>query len=515
MAATALGKRVIMTEPTGWVGGQFTSQAVPADEHPWIERFGCTRRYRSFRNGVRQYYREHYPLKYESRLDSELNPGLGFVGSLCHEPRVSHAVMEQMLAYARACGLLDIRLFHRPISANVDGDRIHAVTFENVLNEQDVHIAADYVLDATELGDLLPLAGVEYVTGRESQKDTQEPHALSGPAEPDNIQAFTWCFALAYDPERGADHTIEKPSQYERWRDYEPDLNPPWSGRLLSFTQYNPHLKKAWDVTLFPPVAGVSEHALHPRWLYRRLLARDHFEPRHAPHEISLINWHQNDYFPGSIIDQPSEVVQARLEESRQLSLSLCYWLQTEAPRPEGGYGYPGLYLRPDVTGTEDGLAMAPYIRESRRIVPVFRVTENHVGTEARDEPHAERFSDSVGVGAYRMDRHATTGGENCLNLSALPFQIPLGALLPVRMKNLLAAGKNLGVTHLTNSCFRLHPVEWNVGESAGLLAAWCLENKTAPHAVRESPHQLSDFQSLLNRQGVEIEMDWAAIRPL
>lgn len=83
--------------------------------------------------------------------------------------------------------------------------------------------------------------------------------------------------------------------------------------------------------------------------------------------------------------------MQARLEESRQLSLSLCYWLQTEAPRPEGGYGYPGLYLRPDVTGTEDGLAMAPYIRESRRIVPVFRVTENHVGTEARDEPHVRR----------------------------------------------------------------------------------------------------------------------------
>ena len=56
------------------------------------------------------------------------------------------------------------------------------------------------------------------------------------------------------------------------------------------------------------------------------------------------------------------------LDEARQLSLSLFHWLQTEAPRPDGGTGYPGLYLRPDVTGTDDGLAKSPYVRESRRI---------------------------------------------------------------------------------------------------------------------------------------------------
>ena len=43
----------------------------------------------------------------------------------------------------------------------------------------------------------------------------------------------------------------------------------------------------------------------------------------------------------------------------------MLYWMQTEAPRPDGGTGFPGLRLRPDVMGTADGLAQAPYHRES------------------------------------------------------------------------------------------------------------------------------------------------------
>ena len=60
------------------------------------------------------------------------------------------------------------------------------------------------------------------------------------------------------------------------------------------------------------------------------------------------------------------------LEGARQLSLSLLYWLQTEVPRRDGGYGWPGIRPRGDVMGTTDGLAKYPYIRESRRIKALF-----------------------------------------------------------------------------------------------------------------------------------------------
>ena len=37
LAAARNGRRVILTEETDWIGGQLTQQAVPPDEHPWIE----------------------------------------------------------------------------------------------------------------------------------------------------------------------------------------------------------------------------------------------------------------------------------------------------------------------------------------------------------------------------------------------------------------------------------------------------------------------------------------------
>src|SRR5678816_1846670 len=60
LASLRSGMSVVLTEETDWVGGQLTSQAVPPDEHPWIEMFGGTQLYRSYRNAVRDYYRRHF-----------------------------------------------------------------------------------------------------------------------------------------------------------------------------------------------------------------------------------------------------------------------------------------------------------------------------------------------------------------------------------------------------------------------------------------------------------------------
>jgi NADPH-dependent 2,4-dienoyl-CoA reductase/sulfur reductase-like enzyme len=64
LAAVKSGQRVILTEETDWIGGQFTSQGVPPDEHSYIERFGCTDSYRQFRNRIRDYYRRNFPLTF-------------------------------------------------------------------------------------------------------------------------------------------------------------------------------------------------------------------------------------------------------------------------------------------------------------------------------------------------------------------------------------------------------------------------------------------------------------------
>ena len=75
LAAGRLGRHVLMTEPTDWIGGQMTSQAVPPDEHPWIEKFGCTRSWRRFRDGVRASFRDNFPLAGEVRIDERMHLG--------------------------------------------------------------------------------------------------------------------------------------------------------------------------------------------------------------------------------------------------------------------------------------------------------------------------------------------------------------------------------------------------------------------------------------------------------
>jgi len=121
-----------------------------------------------------------------------------------------------------------------------------------------------------------------------------------------------------------------------------------------------------------------------------------------------------------------------------------------------------------------------------------------------------------VGVSGYRVDIHRTAreGGGSITEVAHGKHwlqQIPLGALIPVRVENLLPAGKNLGVTAVTNGAFRVHPTEWNIGEAAGALAAFCLQRKLRPRQVRNSPAHLADFQRELVRQGVEL--DWPAGR--
>lgn len=490
LAALSMNYKVVMTEPTDWVGGQFTQQGVPPDENPWIESFGGTGSYLSFRRAIRQYYRESYPLR--SPIPDSLNPGTCGVSRLCHEPQAALAVFHRLLAPYVSSGQLQIITHAEPADANVVQDRIESVR----LRGRDVTVVAEYFLDATEDGALLPITGTEYVQGAEH--DSRELHASPNPGAA-NMQAPTWCFAMEYRP--GEDHTITKPASYDYWNNYIPPIAPPWPGKLFSLTYSHPITLEPRTASFDPRPGAETEN--FNLWTYRRLIDPSLFEPGTYAGGISLVNWPQNDYMEGNLIGEGD--VTRHLQRARELSLSLFYWLQTEVPREDGRQGWPGLRLRGDIMGTADGLAKAPYIRESRRIKARFTVTEGHVGQEARSGAvRAEIFDDSVGIGSYRIDLHPSTGGDNYIDVASLPFQIPLGALIPERVTNLIPACKNIGVTHITGGCYRLHPVEWNIGEAAGALAAYCLHQKTTPQGVYE--RRVGDFQRILVDRGVPLE---------
>jgi len=506
LAALRNNLNVIMTEETDWIGGQLTQQGVPPDENPWIETSGGTQLYHNFRTAIRNYYINHYPLTEAVAASKYLNPGSGSVSRLCHEPRVALAVLYEMLAPFISSGKLILLPECKVMSAEMTGNRVSTLKAISLHSGSELFLIAPYFVDATELGDLLPLTGTAFVTGTESRKETDELHAPEK-ADPENNQAFTVCFAVDYL--QGEDHTIEKPHEYDFWHNFEPRMDPPWSGKLLSLFYSNPRTLAPQALGFHP--GGISTDPLLNLWNYRRIINKNNFKPGVYSGDITIINWPQNDYINGNLIGVSDKEFRKHIAHAKQLNLSLLYWLQTEAPRPDGGQGWPGIRLRKDVLGTEDGMAKYPYIRESRRTKALFTVLEEHIGKENRllvagleEGKTAAAFSDSVGIGYYGIDLHPGSNGSNSVDLSSLPFQIPLGALVPQQTVNLLPACKNIGTTHITNGCYRVHPVEWNIGESVGMLVCFSLQKNVALREVLEKPELLNEFQKLIRSQGIE-----------
>ncbi len=493
LSACAKGLRVLLTEETAWIGGQVTSQGVPPDEHQWIEDFGATKRYKDYRNKVRDTYLRHMDVKIDAQKKA-FNPGNGLVSNICHDPRITLHVLNEMLMPYVLTNQLTIMLDTNLVTVK----KVDRSICEMVLEKKDSNVktcaTASYFIDVTETGDVLPLAGMAYVTGAEDKEVTGESHGISG-GDPNDIQAFTYVLGMEY--RAGEDHTISKPEMYGFWQNFHPDI---WPDKYLSLYAPHPITKEKRKYTLFREETGF------PLWEYRRIFDNNQYKTPYHAGDITLMNWPQNDYFLGNIYDVTTEEKEKNMFQAKQLSLSLLYWLQTEAPRPDGKKGYPGLKLRKDIFNTEDGLAKAPYIRESRRIKAEYTIVEQDVSPDFNDGKTGKKYEDTVGIGSYSIDLHPSMSGRNYVDIPALPFHIPLGALIPKDADNMLAGCKNIGTTHITNGCYRLHPTEWNIGEACGVLVAFCLEKDVNPKMVRGNEKLLHEFQDMLRADGFELE---------
>ena len=507
LALARAGRRAVLVEPDAWLGGQLTSQAVPPDENAAIETGGASASYRELRTRIREHYRRGN-LTDTARKSERLNPGGGFVSRLCCEPRFALAALDELLAPHVAAGLLTILTEHRWVAGETDGDLVRSVTLRGP-DDTERKVTGALFLDASEEGDVLELLGVEHVIGAEARADHDEPSAPDEPGPLDQ-QAITWCLAMDHVP--GEDHVGDPPAGWGRWREFVPDLIPPWPGPLFSLVGSHPVTLQPRTYGFLPPDVGASaaRTAAPNLFAYRQVVDPRIWKDGAERTAVTIVNWPQNDAMVSPLFGPgigPPERARA-LAEAREVSLCLLHWLRTECPRPDGGTGWPDLRARGDVVGTGDGLARRPYIREARRILADFTVTEHHVSPALRPaEPdgtrRAARFADSCGIGHYRIDLHPSTAGRNYVDLDCLPFEVPYGALLPRRIENLLAAGKSMGTTHITNGAYRLHPVEWGVGEAAGIAASLCLERGLRPRALREDAARLETYQQRLAKGGV------------
>ncbi len=214
-----------------------------------------------------------------------------------------------------------------------------------------------------------------------------------------------------------------------------------------------------------------------------------------------MINWSSNDHCDANLLSNDPLLQAHALQDAKRASLGFAWWIRHSAPRDDhAGTGYPELEVLPHAMGSEDGLSQHPYIRESRRIVPIRTIVEEDLAVDFQPGARAALYPDTVGIGWYPIDIHSCDRQD--FVSQSKPYEIPLGALIARDADNLLAVGKAIGTTHITNGAYRLHPTEWATGEAAGVTLAWSLDHKVTPAKLDSDPKQLEKLQLALVRQG-------------
>ena len=338
---------------------------------------------------------------------------------------------------------------------------------------------APYVLDATETGDLLPLAGTEYVTGFESQADTGEP---SAPADGPAAQHAGRLGAASRSTTSTATTPSTGPRDYDFWRDVPAATS--GAARCSASRRPNPRTLEIAERSFTPnpdddplPVeADQRKTARRPRTCGRSAAS--------PPGATSRRGAYASDITPGELADdrllRGPDHRRARgragAPPARRPGAVACRCCTGCRPRRRAPTAAPASRAcgcAATSPAPRDGLARRPTSASRRRIRAVYTVVEQDLSHRRARRPGRRRATATRSASACTASTCTPRPAATTTSTSArCPFEIPLGALLPRRVTNLLPAGKNIGTTHITNGCYRLHPVEWNIGEAAGALAA-------------------------------------------
>jgi hypothetical protein len=194
-----------------------------------------------------------------------------------------------------------------------------------------------------------------------------------------------------------------------------------------------------------------------------------------TPNGKYMINWPicGNDFYVNSI-EMTREDREKAYARARNHTLSFIYFIQTEL-------GMKHLGIADDEFPSEDGLALIPYHRESRRIVG-----EAFYTMDAAAAPYEYKYPyyrTGIAVGDYAVDHHhfAHPEWQSLPDLHFYPipsFNVPMGVLIPQQddVQNLLVAEKSVSVSNLINGATRLQPVVMQLGQAAGAIAALAIK---------------------------------------
>lgn len=407
-----MGVKNIIVEETPWVGGMLTSAGVSCIDGNYNLRSGI---FGEFTDSLAARYGGWDALK------------TGWVSNINFEPHVAQEILSNIAA---SCGdLLDVRR-ETVVTSVSGGPGKWKVELSDASGRRSV-IEAEVLVDATELGDVAKMCGVDYRIGMESSADTGE--SIAPEQSNDIIQDLTYVAVLKdYGPD--ADMTVERPSSYDPSVFANSCLNP-----LSTVSETGQ--------TIWPADMMISYGAL--------------------PGGKYMINWpiYGNDYYVNSIEMTPEQRREA-YEKAKEFTMCFVYFIQHEL-------GMKHIGLADDEFPTEDGMPFFPYHRESRRIVG-----EAFFTMDAAARPYDfNLYRTGIAVGDYPVDhhhfRHPDWKSLPDLHFYPVPsFNVPMGVLIPADTDDLIVTEKSVSVSNLINGATRLQPVVMQLGQAAGAVAA-------------------------------------------
>ncbi|MFN6296767.1 MAG: FAD-dependent oxidoreductase [Microcystis sp.] len=433
-------------------------------------------------------------------------------------------------------------------------------------SSQPNQLADWYVIEATETGEIIGLSDIPYRLGVD-KRSYLEPSSSSVTGDPYCTQGFTYTFAMEETEKPQTHEKPVYYERYAPYFSYElprlADFDLVFTYRRI----WSPQLGKEktfGGITFTEPVPGDISMQ---NWTwgndYRPGTAKDNFiytrEQLQELGQLSPGGWmgglrtetlargeeHAISYYywlvEGITDSQLGDGVKVPHLNNRYLS----------------GFDSP--------MGTAHGLSKYPYIREARRIIgrpsltfPTgFTVTEIDIsrqnfqsdfyrqnlspaeyrrliatlaglegfsvldGTLSPDQAVKRKrstiYPDSVGIGHYAIDFHpcmtehppekpgnTEKAGERQGQGQAYPFEIPLRAIIPQKIDNLLIAGKSIALSHIAAAAYRVHSFEWSSGVAAGITAVYALDNNVLPYQLVESDFLIGNQQLRELRQKID-----------
>ena len=427
------GTKTLLIEKTNWLGGMLTSAGVSAVDGNYNLPSGF---WGEFKDSLVSHYGDLEILK------------TGWVSNVLFEPKVGNEILKSIAKNEKNLKILFSSRVNSVFQSK-DGDN------NFIVNSSNGHFSSKVLIDATELGDILPMINEDYDIGMDNIEMYDED--IAPKIKNDIIQDLTYVMVLK---NYNKNVKIEKPKNYD-------------PSEFYCSTSSTNCIES--DKALWSPDQMMN---------YGKL-----------PNDKIMINWpiYGNDYY-SNLLEMNDDQRQEVFKKAKQKSLQFLYYIQDEL-------GFNNYSLSDEEFNTKDKFPLIPYYREARRIKGIVTFSLNYI-----KKPYNQKYPlyrTGILVGDYPVDHHHDAHPEkkSLPQLAFYPipsYSLPLGSIISKKTSNFLVAEKSISVSNLVNGTTRLQPVVLQVGQIAGLIASESIRNNISTNEI-----DIRDIQTkVLNNGG-------------